>query len=78
MKIKPTDKLAEIKERFFARLNTERQNMIRQRRQSSGYGTYAAHESKRLGSRKSGIFDNPCNRNGLISKQTKLAAQEVD
>ena len=29
MKLKPSDKLAEIKERFFARLNVERQNMIR-------------------------------------------------
>ena len=30
------------------------------------------------GSRQSGIFDTPSNKGGLITKQTKIAAQEVD
>ena len=41
MKVKVSDKFQEIKERCFHRLNIERQKMIRQRRELSGYGTHS-------------------------------------
>lgn len=49
--------------------------MIRKRRQESGYGT---HTSGGVIDRSPGIFENPRNNQGLVSKQTKICAQEVD
>ena len=69
-----SDKLQEIKERCFERLNMERHNLIRQRRQQSGYGTYAHSSNPDKVYRQSGIFDTPVNQAGLVSKGTKLVA----
>lgn len=65
----------EIKERVFNRLNIERQNLIRKRRQQSGFGTYTPEVKS---SNRKGIFDTPANKEGIVSKCTKLVAQEVD
>jgi len=54
----------------------ERQNLIRKRRQQSGYGTYSSKVKN--SSNKKGIFDTPSNKDGIVSKCTKMVAFEVD
>ncbi len=79
MVVKPTDHLQEIKERCFTRLNEERHNLIKQRRQMSGYGTYSKQKGGvQRKSMNTGPFQTPSDRDGLISKRTKQVAAQVD
>lgn len=61
----PTDKLQEIKQRCFQRLNNERHELIRRRREASGYGTYSKRKENQVApSDGKNVFTMPRNSLG--------------
>ena len=83
----PTDKLQQIKLRCFQRLDNERHEMIRKRREASGFGTYSKRKGEQIGDGGSStisttddrnLFSMPRNSLGQITKRTKQLAHQVD
>ena len=73
-----TDKLQEIKEKCFQRLDNERHNLIRRRRESSGYGTYSKRKSQQPPTDGQLVFSTLRTPLGQLTKRTKIISEQVD